>query len=877
MDSVRSSSIPPSTRSGGPQRRRRRRRGTAFSPRYDDVLLGLLGVLVVGSLLAIGSVHWPSVVAVGVIATVGGALAVASSRVERPPLPSVICFLLAGYTLLQAVPLPLSWVQKLSPVAADAWGRALRAFGEPAPRFAALSLAPRATLLEGLKWWTYGCTFLLAIAVMRVRGPKAGVVVVFVAGALAAAITLVHGVIGATEVFGLYDPTFVPGRWTVGPLLNPNNLSGYLNLSIFCGVGLLLGSSAERFRVWLAFGITLLIATSLLAASRGGVIGLLLGSVLLVPAGLWLRRGGTPLPPRTLVALAGFGALGLIFAMIGATRETFSALYDANLAKLELSLWAKPMILDHRWFGVGRGAFETVLPAYHLGEGHVSYTNPENFVAQWASEWGIGVTVLALAGFAWAFRLSQLQVRRSTTAMAVMVGVIALLAQNLVDLALEVPAVVIALAVALASVKKEQSERSQLDRRKSLRAALVIAVAGAPLLIASTAFGTQGIALVRLDLYDRYRALDVKDAAARAQFRGELRRQTVAFPADPYLPLLGALVAWRGSEDPIPWLTRTLERDLSGSRAHFVLANVLQKRRATGQALMELRLAIEADPAMALQAAPLAVTWTKDFELLKRAIPADLPGIEPIIIMLRHLPGPEDDALRDHLLNDAAARDPNSVRVLSARGDHLLDSLSGGAERCSNAARRTCVESIEKIKTRLEQLEPGAFAATEIGARLLMAEGQADRAEAMLSEYCFGSADRAPCLCPRLLAAAETEDHGRLTRAAKDYTTSGCSTQSDCLRVTGWVGTFLSKRGHYADALAYLESYARDTGTLKAWLAVADCAERAGATGRQIGALRQAQRLPGGQSPEVKLRLERAMASSRSFLLKKSAPGPGSP
>jgi hypothetical protein len=158
-----------------------------------------------------------------------------------------------------------------------------------------------------------------------------------------------------------------------------------------------------------------------------------------------------------------------------------------------------------------------------------------------------------------------------------------------------------------------------------------------------------------------------------------------------------------------------------------------------------------------------------------------------------------------------------------------------------------------------------------------MADGQAARAEAMLAERCFGSEHRAPCLRLRLMAAAQTEDHEKLARAAKEYATSGCSSPSDCLRVTGWIGDFLSKRGHYADALGYLERYAHDTGTLKAWLAVADCAERAGATGRQISALRRAQRLPGGQAAEVKVRLDRALASSRSFLLKKSAPGAGLP
>ncbi|HMJ14470.1 MAG TPA: O-antigen ligase family protein, partial [Polyangiaceae bacterium] len=415
----------------------------------DNILLGLLCLVVWGSLLAIGGVHLLSLLVVGAVATGGAAFAFASGCVTRVPPAAGIALALGVYTCIQALPMPLSWLAALSPIAADTWSRALLPFGEPAPAWATLSLVPRLSLVEALKWWTYACVFVLAAGVSRVRGPKAGVAIVFVSGTLAAGVTLVHGLLGSSQVFGLYEPKFVPGRWAVGPLLNTNNLSGYLNLAIFCGVGLLFGNSRHRFRYWIAFRLVVLIATSLLAASRGGVIGLLLGSGLLVPAGLSLRRRSAVISRRTLGALALFATLGLALALIGGTRETWRALYDANLAKLELAVWTKPIVEDHPWFGVGRGAFETVLPAYHDASGHMSYTHPENFIAQWVTEWGLLVALLALAAFAWVFRSSRLQVRRSVTAMGAGVGVLALLAQNLVDLAFEVPAVVIALAVVL--------------------------------------------------------------------------------------------------------------------------------------------------------------------------------------------------------------------------------------------------------------------------------------------------------------------------------------------------------------------------------------------------------------------------------------------
>jgi hypothetical protein len=868
MASAERASNPPSSREGGSRRHRRRQR-TAVRSRFDGAMLAALCALVWGSLLAIGSVHLPSLIAVAALATAAAALAFASGRLERVPPQSAISVLLSAYTLLQALPLPLSVVEALSPVAGDTWSRSLRPFGE-SPALAALSLAPLASVVEALKWWTYGCTFVLGTAVCRARGPKIAIAVVFAAGALAAMITLVHGVVGATELFGLYDPTFVPGRWVVGPLLNTNNLSGYLNLAIFCGVGLMLGSQTERYRYAIALGLMLLIGVSLLAASRGGVLGLLLGSVLLVPLGLWLRRSGTPLSRGTVGALVSFGVVGLALALVGATRETWRALYDTNLAKLEISVWAKPMILDHLWFGVGRGAFETVLPAYHPVTGHVSYSHAENFLAQWASEWGVVVTALALGGLAWAFRLARLQVRRSTSALVAAVGVIALLAQNLVDLALEVPAVVIALTLVLAGLTKDSADAPLDDsNRRAQRLGVLTALIGTLLVLAGAVFGTRSVGQVRRDLHDRFRALDSTNAAARDAFRDQLRREMARFPGEPYFPLLGALVAWHSNADPIPWLNRTLERNQSASRAHLLLAQVLKRKGAANQAMLELRLAIEADPDIAVHAAQLAVSWSKDIELLRRVIPADRSGIEPIVTIVRRLPGREYDRLRDELLTEALRRDPNSTRVLSAHAAHLLDSLSTGAERCEKPRRGACILAIEHDQRRLEQLDPGGFAAAEVAAKLLVIEGKPERAEAMLAQYCFGSSQRSPCLRLRMLVAAETKNHDLLVRAAKDYATAGCNGPSDCHRVAGWIGAYLSKHGYHSAALTYLERVARDAPTVESWLAVADCAEKTGAMGRQIDALRRAQRLPEGKRADVQKRLDRALASNSRLLLDK--------
>src|SRR5204863_415700 len=82
------------------------------------------------------------------------------------------------------------------------------------------------------------------------RGAAWGITVVFVAAVLAALTTVGHGLAGATRVFGLYQPAFHASSWHIGPLLNPNNLAGYLNLGALSGLGLM-QARKPRIPAWL--------------------------------------------------------------------------------------------------------------------------------------------------------------------------------------------------------------------------------------------------------------------------------------------------------------------------------------------------------------------------------------------------------------------------------------------------------------------------------------------------------------------------------------------------------------------------------------------------------------------------------------------------
>src|SRR5262249_31967167 len=153
------------------------------------------------------------------------------------PLPTLVFAALAWFTLMQTIPMPMRWLQAIAPANADVWERCLLPLGEAAPRWAPISLDPGASLVEVLKWTTYAAAFATASAVAARHGAAWGVLAVFGAAVAAAFTTLGHGLIGATKVYGLYQPTFPALAWHVGPLLNPNNLAGYLNLGALSGLG----------------------------------------------------------------------------------------------------------------------------------------------------------------------------------------------------------------------------------------------------------------------------------------------------------------------------------------------------------------------------------------------------------------------------------------------------------------------------------------------------------------------------------------------------------------------------------------------------------------------------------------------------------------
>jgi O-antigen ligase/tetratricopeptide (TPR) repeat protein len=726
-------------------------------------------------------------------------------------------------------------------------------------------------MVEAIKWFVYTGVFACAMLVARRRGRSWGVTLVFTSGIAVALVTVGHGLAGATKVYGWYKPHFIPAPWHVGPLLNSNNLSGYLNLAAMCGIGLLLSRQATVPR-WLAtLGTTVLGAVVILAASRGGVVTLLLGLLMLALLVGFSSKdsGGSRLPKRTaaLLLLAATGGGGL-FAALGSTRETWAELYDKNLLKVRMLGWAKPMIADHPWLGIGRGAFESVFPAYRVYSEHLVFTHAENFPAQWIAEWGLPAALLALLAFAWFLRPAAIGVRRSMLAAGVAVGIGILLLQNLFDLGLEVPSICIALAVAFGSIwagwdrsgKVWRSSPDDTARRVPYAAGL--AVAGTAAMVALAVFPFQGlhdVAADREDIHERFRSWVAERApAGRTALREDLRNAMRRHPAEPYFPLLTAEIAWLGGarESPMPALARALERAAQNGRAHLLLADILLARGTRSQARLELRLAVIDDPGVVGAAAQTAIKAGTTTDELLEAVPSGHDGVT----MLDVLYSLAKQEMRLPLLHELLRRDPTNSSGHAHLADYYLAELSMGEKSavCAGDGRLACSQQFERSVTILDRFSPNLSRSAQYRARLLLADGKPEEAEALLAARCTEVDDMASCQFARAYAAAAVKSKPEVLHVAlRELQQVACGSATECAATATTIGDILAARGEWGTALTHYRRACSDDPSVSRWVRLGDASSKVGLHAQAADALEKAAQLRGDSDATLRARIER--------------------
>jgi O-antigen ligase len=459
-------------------------------------------LLVVWGALAFGAVYpWAytpllaGCAAVGIAGIVSNRSRVFTGNSRAALFPLLVT---AGAVMLQLVPLPSTVIAAVSPSADNFLANydlnyALGSSGgSPDGRvWHPLSLVPRDTALS-LTFLIVFTIFLagLTAALSRTRVRRVGIAIVAF-GAVLALIGIIqkaalgdHAWVGM-KIYGFWSPANLMST-PFGPYVNKNHFAGWMLMGLPLALGVALGLAEQARRtvrgwrsavLWLStpdggrfqmmlLAVLLMAASLLMTKSRSGVAGLIAAAVILsVTAG---RRFGSA--RAGLAALVSVGALLLIvFTLAGGD---FAARISNQMdgTTLRKSIWSDSatIVRDFPVAGTGLNTFGTAMIRYQTTQNDQHFQEAHNDYLQVLVEGGMLVAIPALA----AFLLIARAVYRRFSAhddeplmywirAGATTGLVAILAQALVEFSLQMPGNAVMAVVLLAIALHEPSPHSR--------------------------------------------------------------------------------------------------------------------------------------------------------------------------------------------------------------------------------------------------------------------------------------------------------------------------------------------------------------------------------------------------------------------------------
>ncbi|APR99602.1 hypothetical protein BCY86_02090 [Pajaroellobacter abortibovis] len=740
----------------------------------------LLTILIIGSSLAIGSLHTLTLCFFSLLAI--GILFFASWNHpfflnQRGKIIVTVSLGLTVFTCIQIIPLPISWIHFLAPINARIWENSLTPLHEAGPLVSPLSLSPYETRVQALRGFIYLTTFLICFQLgQHKKDQKILQWILILSVACIILCSLVHAWIGTDKVFGIYQPRAGSvGRHT-GPLLNSNHLAGYINIGICILFGRILQKEYLFVTIPLFFSF---FSMQLWVASRGGILAMIAGlSCILV------RSKKIPFLTKKRHRLWAIGLLLTItsfsLGVLASQEEAWSELIDSDISKLTLTLYAIKATSLFPFFGMGRGAFETVFPFHLPVHPSISFTHPENWIAQWATEWGWLVSILAILLFTYALY----PVRTSKNSLETLGPWGALLTtalHNLVDFNMEVPAIGIALSTCMGCVvgTLDKDQINQTVPRLFYHRIKMGAVCVMGLGLLRLAYQTIGKDL----FWDRQHAYEIilHTPFDQATFHSFMRSAMLRHPADPYLPSLGAIRAsFTHDESPLPWANRTLERQPHHGQIHAIIARELEKRNRR-QSRFEYRLALSQDSSISplvLQRVPLLIASYQDaLEMIPAVSTVHFPFLLQLTDKLQaYLPSTASQL--DYLIPEY---DSHIAQIFTKKIQNILFDLRHPSLSPWCKEQQSCIQQALALVKKLQQLESytchGLILETEV--KIIAHEG-ASAIESLL-RLAAQQKDSLICLTEAAHIAEREQEQELLLKSLSTIMTISCALTSDSL------------------------------------------------------------------------------------------------
>ncbi len=706
--------------------------------------------------------------------------------------------LLLAMTLLQAVALPDGVARALAPASADIWERALSPLREPGPAWHSLSVAPLATRVEVLRGFFYGCVFLAALRIAALeRGERFLVrLVVFSTVAMAIA-ALAHMAVGADRVFGVYRPhetyAYKVGRLT--PLLNTNHLAAYLNIGACVALWALVARRSLP-RALSASAVLVLAATSIWQGSRGATGTLALGAVFAIGLTFYVkRRFGSD--RANAAVLAGCTVAAAFIGTIAFFDPDNTHLFSSDLTKADVARSSFRLMTASPWFGTGRGSFETVFSSVREGTNYVTFTHPEDLAVQWLVEWGVPVSLAAFAMLAWALR-PQLVLRAARPVVGVWVAIVVTVLHEVVDFHLEVPGVVALVAVCVAIVVSSRPTMREPTAAASASPLGLVANAVAACALVAAVFAWPAVGHSLAEDRRTLSALSVDATAPPELFREAIRESMLRYPAEPFLPLMGAVrVQTDRDGSVIPWVARSLERNPRFGRAHFVLARSLVAGHAA-QARLEFRLAYQNDETLRDVIVKEALRVVDDSYGALELVPEGPSGLDMLEALVTEL-GDRLPSTAVILDREIERRSPTAPGPFRRRTEAVASDAIGAVAWCLPAD--ACLADALAAAEEEARREPTKCSAHVLVARLGIARKDAPGALDRLDRATDGVVDRPACQRQLIALAMESGQNRRAELAVDALVRGGCGAATDCIQLYSWAANVEEQRGHYVRAV----------------------------------------------------------------------------
>jgi O-antigen ligase len=341
---------------------------------------------------------------------------------HMPPVLRRLRFFVAGFfvfVVFQALPLPAALVRLISPGSYEF--QRLYSPGFVPPKFMSLSIAPSATLREGL--FLAAC-FLLGFLVLKTvtRGRQIRTIILVLIGS--GVFQALYGLFELTRAnprLLFYKKIFSPDSVT-GTFVNRNHLSGYLEMIVPLAVGLAIARMnlltfgvrgfREKIMLWtskgvlenilIMAGIVIMSLGIVLSNSRSGLAVLVFTMVLFFGFSVltYSRTGTRQVWVRKFIRTA-FLIVAILAAYIGVGSTIKRFALEDILHEDRPLYWANTadIVGDFPLFGTGLGTFASAYSAYETrGGSEMRLVHAHNDYLEYVAEIGVLGALILLGG-----------------------------------------------------------------------------------------------------------------------------------------------------------------------------------------------------------------------------------------------------------------------------------------------------------------------------------------------------------------------------------------------------------------------------------------------------------------------------------------------